>query len=77
MVGVEPLDPCFSQTLLYNPYMEPLKLAGMVLLAISAIEVAAWRILAPRNPNLNRLFPVLMASAVGSAVLGLVLLIMG
>ncbi|GIW29611.1 MAG: hypothetical protein ACK40N_04005 [Meiothermus ruber] len=57
--------------------MEPLQLAGLLLLVISAVEVALWRVLAPRNPNLNKAFPILMVSAVGTAVLGLLLFIVG
>jgi hypothetical protein len=57
--------------------VEPLQLAGLLLLVISAVEVALWRVLAPRNPNLNKAFPILMVSAVGTAVLGLLLFIVG
>lgn len=57
--------------------MEPLKLAGTLLLVLSAAEIALWRVLAPRNPNLNRVFPILVSSAVMSGVLGLVLLMVG
>lgn len=57
--------------------MEPLKLAGTLLLVLSAAEIALWRVLAPRNPNLSRFFPILISSAVLSGVLGLVLLMVG
>ncbi|ADD29424.1 MULTISPECIES: hypothetical protein [Meiothermus] len=57
--------------------MEAIKLVGLLLLLVSAVEVALWRVLAPRNPNLNKAFPILMASAVGTAVLGLLLFVLG
>ncbi|GIW33638.1 hypothetical protein [Meiothermus sp.] len=57
--------------------MESLKLVGTLLLVLSAAEIALWRVLAPRNPNLNRVFPILISSAVASAVLGLVLFVVG
>lgn len=57
--------------------MEVIKLVGLLLLLVSAVEVALWRVLAPRNPNLNKAFPILMASAVGTAVLGLLLFVLG
>ncbi|GIW38712.1 MAG: hypothetical protein KatS3mg075_193 [Meiothermus sp.] len=57
--------------------MEAIKLVGLMLLLVSAVEVALWRVLAPRNPNLNKAFPILMASAVGTAVLGLLLFVLG
>lgn len=57
--------------------MEAIKLVGLLLLLVSAVEVALWRVLAPRNPNLNKAFPLLMTSAVGTAVLGLLLFVLG
>ncbi|AWR87511.1 hypothetical protein [Meiothermus taiwanensis] len=57
--------------------MEAIKLAGLLLLVLSAVEVVLWRVLAPRNPNLNKAFPILMVSAVGTAVLGLLLFVLG
>jgi hypothetical protein len=57
--------------------VEAIKLVGLLLLLVSAVEVALWRVLAPRNPNLNKAFPILMASAVGTAVLGLLLFVLG
>jgi hypothetical protein len=57
--------------------VEAIKLAGLLLLVLSAVEVVLWRVLAPRNPNLNKAFPILMVSAVGTAVLGLLLFVLG
>ncbi|RIH90459.1 hypothetical protein Mterra_00441 [Calidithermus terrae] len=49
--------------------MEPLKLAGLLLLGLSAVELLLWRVLAASNPNLHKHFPVLvLASAVGGVV---------
>lgn len=55
--------------------MEPLKLAGLVVLALGIIEAFVWRILAPQNPNLARLQPILMISAASMVVIGIVLLL--
>ncbi len=57
--------------------MEALKLAGWLLLVLSAAEGVVWRILAQRSPNTQRVLPVLLASAVLSGIAGLVLLWLG
>ncbi|WP_169447893.1 hypothetical protein [Meiothermus rufus] len=56
--------------------MEGLKLVGWLLLVLSAVEGVVWRILAQRSPNAQRVLPVLLASAVLSGVVGLVLLLL-
>ncbi len=55
--------------------METLKLAGWLLLVLSAVEGVVWRVLAQRSPNAQRVLPALLASAVLSGVAGLALLL--
>ncbi|MDX2006412.1 MAG: hypothetical protein SFU83_14135 [Meiothermus sp.] len=57
--------------------MEPLKLVGVLMMVIAAVEVPLFRFLASRSENLRKVLPLLMVAAAVPAVVGLGLFIFG
>ena len=57
--------------------MEPLKLVGVLMMVIAAVEVPLFRFLASRNEALKKVLPMLMIAAALPAVVGLGLFIFG
>lgn len=57
--------------------METLKLVGVLMMVIAAVEVPLFRFLASRNENLRKVLPLLMVAAAVPAVVGLGLFMFG